>query len=67
MKNSILDALAQFTQNEKELINDLWSTPDSSKKEFKPRESSVQNILNYSKALSVRKSKHLDSLQFVLN
>jgi len=67
MKNSTLDALAQFSQIEKELLRDLWSTPDSTETEFKPRESSVQNILNYSKALSVRKSKHLDSLQFVLN
>lgn len=66
MKNSTFDALAHFSQNEKELIKGLVAGT-SADAEFSPAENSVQNILNYSKALSVRKSKYLDSLHFVLN
>lgn len=32
-----------------------------------PKKETISNILNYSKALSVRKSKHLDFIEMILN
>ncbi|MDT8411115.1 MAG: hypothetical protein RQ875_01520 [Vicingaceae bacterium] len=32
-----------------------------------PKKSTINNILNYSKALSVRDSNHLETVSFVLN
>ncbi|MBL7882614.1 MAG: hypothetical protein JNL69_00985 [Bacteroidia bacterium] len=34
---------------------------------FEPESSIVKNILNYSKALSVRKSKNMEHIEMVLN
>lgn len=36
-------------------------------KMFTPKKETVDNILNYSKALSIRKSKHLDYIEMLLN
>jgi hypothetical protein len=38
-----------------------------SNEELEPREEILQNILNYSKALSVRKSKKMNNFTMVLN
>lgn len=65
MKNSTLDALAQFSKSEKELTKAVFSGNDTA--DMNPRKSTVQNILNYSKALSVRKTKALDQVFLVLN
>jgi len=34
---------------------------------YTPKQETIDNILNYSKALSVRKSKHLGSIKIILN
>ncbi len=65
MKNSTLDALAQFSKSEKELTKAVFSGTDAAK--MNPRKDTVRNILNYSKALSVRKTKTLDRVFLVLN
>lgn len=68
MKNSTLSALAQFSQNEKKLTDSVLSGADGvGNEEFRPRTSTVQNILNYSKALSVRKSDQISEMFMVLN
>lgn len=68
MSNSTLDALASFSQNEEKLIQNLFGNNQSSSVEqFEPSALSVQNILNYSKALSVRKSEHLEHISIILN
>ncbi len=53
----------QITENEK-FIKDSFSTE---KKEKSPKQETINNILNYSKALSVRKSKNIDFIEMVLN
>ena len=37
------------------------------KKMYSPKKETINNILNYSKALSIRKSKNLDFLELILN
>ena len=34
---------------------------------YAPKEATINNILNYSKALSIRKSKHLGFIELILN
>jgi hypothetical protein len=68
MSNSTLDALASFSQNEEKLSQSLFGHNQSaSVEQFEPSALSVQNILNYSKALSVRKSEHLEHISLILN
>lgn len=68
MSNSTLDALASFSQNEEKLSQSLFGHNQSAPVEqFEPSALSVQNILNYSKALSVRKSEHLEHISLILN
>jgi len=51
-----------FTQIEKDLRNELL------KEQFVgPKKSTLNTILNYSKALSVRKSSNIDYIEMVLN
>lgn len=59
-RTSTLKQLTSFTQNEQELRTELLGAKQ-------PKKSTLANILNYSKALSVRKSENLDYLEFVLN
>jgi len=35
--------------------------------DYKPRKSTINNILGYSKALSVRKSSYIDDMRMMLN
>jgi hypothetical protein len=65
MKNSTLDALAHFSRNEKELFSGLKSYAEAGLQS--PGKQTVRNILDYSKSLSVRKSKHLDHFFMTLN
>lgn len=62
-KNSTLKQLAAFTRNEKKILESLGLIPLS----MQPRQHSVDNILNYSKALSIRKSENFGNLEFLLN
>lgn len=65
MKNSTLDALANFSRNEKELLKSVF--PVSKEAEMEPGSHTINNILNYSKAVSFRKSQHISDMCFVLN
>lgn len=64
MKNSTLDALARFSQSEKELLKAVLPDLDT---EPVPREQTIHNILNYSKAVSFKKSEQISDMIFVLN
>lgn len=67
MKNSTLEALAQFSRIEKDLTSSVLPESSSGEAEYAPSTTTVQNILNYSKALSVRKSERISNMFIVLN
>lgn len=47
--------------------NDLALLSDDIPEEIKPMESTVNNILNYSKALRVYKTKAIENVHLILN
>jgi len=55
----------EITKNEQKLK--LFLTEKKEAKMYAPKQSTIDNILNYSKALSIRKSKHLNFIEFILN
>ena len=57
--------LLEITEKEHELKALL--NPKKEEKMYTPKKETINNILNYSKALSVRKSKTLDTIEMVLN
>lgn len=57
--------LLEITEQEQKLKSLLSQKKEN--KMFAPKQKTINNILNYSKALSVRKSKHLDFIELVLN
>lgn len=63
-KNSTLKKHADFTVKEKE---NMESTGLISNNASQPSQTAINNILNYSKALSVLKAKSCGYLEFVLN
>ena len=63
-KNSTLNYLEAFTGKEKKEMETLGLIPGNS---AQPSLSVIKNILNYSKALKIRKTKSGDYLEFVLN
>ncbi len=65
-KNITLEELAEFTQNETQLLADLGLIAEEKVKET-PSQNTVDNVLNYSKALSVRKSEIIGSIETMLN
>ena len=54
----------QLTSKEKKLKSDIT---EAVKNEKSPKQQTINNVLNYSKALSVRDSKHLQHIEVVLN
>ena len=62
-----LDELAQFTQHEKEQLNQLGLVDVEHVPHLSPKKSTVENILNYSKALSVKKSSTIGNVEMLLN
>ena len=67
-KNSTLNDLTQFYNNEKELSKFLIDMKENSEKFYNSvSNQTIENIMNYSKALSVRDSKMLGSIDFLLN
>lgn len=52
-----------------EPFNTKMNEEQDNSKEFpyEPGESVINNILNYSKALSIRKSKNIEHIEIVLN
>jgi len=68
MSNFTLDALAHFSRNEQKLTDGLFGEKQSAANEsYEPGALSVQHILNYSKALSVRKSELMEHITVILN
>ena len=45
----------------------MSNTSDFSESCFEPNKNVIENILNYSKALSIRKSKNIEFIETVLN
>ena len=64
-KISTLNELATFSQNEKTLVRDLFQQVRSNQ-EF-PSKQSINNILNFSRALSVRKVSTVGKVELILN
>ena len=57
--------LLEITKQENELKSFLNLKMDN--RTYYPKKETVDNILNYSKALSVRKSENLDFIEMFLN
>jgi len=55
--------LMEITEKEQELKMLL----SNKKKEFSPKKSTIDFVLNYSKALSVRESKNIVYIELLLN
>ena len=63
-----LDELAEFTRNEKQLIESLGIESNVEEEiTVSPRTHVINNILNYSRALSVRDTDTLGKVDMVLN
>jgi hypothetical protein len=56
----------EIAQNEKTLKESL-NQLEVSEPELSPKKQTINNILNYSKALSVKKSKNVDYIEMILN
>ena len=66
-KKITLNDLSEFYKNEKRLSQFLRDMKDSSSYFDSVSDRTISNILAYSKALSVRDSKFLGKLDFLLN
>lgn len=66
MPNFTFFDFQELTNDEKKLSK-LLHEEESEKTEKMPSESSINNILNYSKALSVRKSDTMGYIENLLN
>lgn len=65
MKHFTAFNFRKLSQDEKEL-NRLLHLKQENESQM-PKKESVNNILGYSKSLSIRKSSHLEFLEIVLN
>ena len=65
MTNYTLEDLMVFTQMENELMDGLFGHNIEDQRE--PSEEIVNNLLAYSQALSIRKSRSMNSIRLVLN
>jgi hypothetical protein len=63
-KNITLNQISLFTQNEEQLIKEIGLFQDE---QISPKKSTIQNILNFSKALQVKKTKSIGYCVQVLN
>ena len=66
MVNFTLDDLKDFTQNENKMVEQVL-TVSLAGDDKEPSEECINNILNYSKALSVRKSDSGKQFKVILN
>lgn len=60
-----LNDLMEFSKMEEEMVREIFPQMEIDKPE--PSERSVKNLLAYSKALSIRKSRTLKNVRLVLN
>jgi hypothetical protein len=66
MLHFTLDDLADFTKNEEQMVNNLFAAQER-ELEFGPSQHSVDRILDYSRAYSVRRSERIQFVRMVLN
>ena len=64
MAHVTLDDLTRFTQNEKKMVDEVFSDLDH---QVEPSEASLNRILDYSRAYSVRRSEEIGFIRMVLN
>jgi hypothetical protein len=57
--------LLEITEQEKDIKTFLKQKKEA--KMYSPKKETISNILNYSKALSIRKSKNIDFIEMILN
>ena len=62
-----LKDLVKFTKEEGSIIESIFNPGKVNLKKVKPSKQAIDNILNYSKALSIRKSDNLDNIEMILN
>jgi phage-related protein len=60
-----LNDLMDFTQKENEMVQAILHP--SRNEQAEPDDQVLRNIISYSKAISVRKSRHLRTIRTVLN
>lgn len=65
MNDFTLDELMEFTQMEDQLINEIFSKDTEDRCE--PSNDTVNTLLAYSQALSIRKSRSMQNIRMVLN
>jgi hypothetical protein len=58
-----LDELSRFCRDEKKLAKEFGLNQET----VSPKKSTIENILNFSKAYSNRPSKYLGRIEFVIN
>jgi hypothetical protein len=63
-ETSTLDDFTDFVKNEKRIIDELGLNEDTNKA---PKKSTISNLLNYSKSLSIRKSEIIEEYKLLLN
>jgi hypothetical protein len=56
----------ELEQNEKSFKESL-DKMEENKELYSPKKQTINNILNYSKALSIKKSKHVEYIEMILN
>ena len=61
--NSTLDELSRFCRDEQKLIKEFGLKQVT----VSPKKSTIENILNFSKAYSNRPSKYMGRLELVIN
>lgn len=66
MRNSTLKDLSDFASKEKQMLDELHQQIERQENQG-PSEYTVNNLLNYSKALSVRKSESMRHIKMLLN
>lgn len=69
MQDFTLNDFSEFIRKEQKIVEDHFAQemPTNEAHPARPKESSVQRILAYNKALAVRRSGTMDTMTFVLN
>ena len=65
MQNFTHSDLLEITEQENELR--LFLKQKKEARMYSPKKETISNLLSYSKALSIRKSKDLDFIEMILN
>ncbi|NND76939.1 MAG: hypothetical protein HKN39_02000 [Flavobacteriales bacterium] len=65
MVNFTFEDLQDLQDREKSMFTDIAHIAEEL--EISPKESTIKNILNYSRALSVRESKTIKQVEMILN